>query len=128
MSAPIGDIEESRSLEDWNTKKSEKDKLLGVDSSSPGKISGGSTSESEGDFELLEDDVRRYFVNGISSIDFSDRIKQILIKDMEKTVVLKLLRCSIGYVVLFNQAIGPPRFHVQEIDYRSNWGSDWLGG
>ncbi|KAK5786329.1 hypothetical protein PVK06_040965 [Gossypium arboreum] len=124
MSAPVDDIEESRSLEDRNTKKvrfkeesrelvsdiaidldqtqapslipSWKEKLLGVGSSNPGKISGGSTGESEGNFELLEDDVRRYFVNDISSIDFSNRIKQILIKDKEKTVVLKLLGYSIG--------------------------------
>ncbi|KAH1083520.1 hypothetical protein J1N35_023281 [Gossypium stocksii] len=34
-----------------------KDKLLGVDSSSPGKINGDSIGESEGNFELLEDGV-----------------------------------------------------------------------
>ncbi|MBA0844840.1 hypothetical protein Goarm_022480, partial [Gossypium armourianum] len=41
------------------------------------------------DLEFLDSDVRKFTVNGISVIEFSGRIQQILFKDMEKTVVYK---------------------------------------
>lgn len=45
----------------------------------------------------------RSSINGIPTIDFSDRIKLILYKEMEMTVVLKLLGRSIGYSALHNR-------------------------
>lgn len=42
-------------------------------------------------------------VNRIQTIEFLDRIKQILFKEMETNVVLKLLGQSIGYVALHNR-------------------------
>lgn len=45
----------------------------------------------------------RSFVNGIHSIKFSERINQLLIKDMSFTVVIKLLGRSIRYAALQNK-------------------------
>lgn len=55
------------------------------------------------DLVLLEGDVIRSTINGIPRIDFSDRIKQILYKEMETNVVLKLLGRSIGYNAIHNR-------------------------
>ncbi|KAH1090953.1 hypothetical protein J1N35_018210 [Gossypium stocksii] len=57
----------------------------------------GSLGSNESDFELLEGDVSRSIVNGVQAIAFSDRIKDILFKEMELTVILKLLGRNIGY-------------------------------
>ncbi|MBA0653904.1 hypothetical protein Goklo_021004 [Gossypium klotzschianum] len=63
-------------------------------------------------------DINRYIVNGILAIDFSDRIEQILFKEMETTVVLKLLG-SIGYLALNNRVSSLWRpskpFHLMDI-------------
>ncbi|MBA0823282.1 hypothetical protein Goarm_020021 [Gossypium armourianum] len=66
------------------------------------KLLGGGTVNSEmdcntpcvgrdSDLELLEGDVRTTIVNGIPAITFSNRVKEIMFKEMELTVVLKLL-------------------------------------
>ncbi|KAA3473214.1 GroES-like zinc-binding alcohol dehydrogenase family protein [Gossypium australe] len=47
--------------------------------------------------------VKKSVINGTPSIEFSDRIFQILIRDMENIVVLKLLRHNIGFSVLQNK-------------------------
>ncbi|MBA0595993.1 hypothetical protein Gorai_012841, partial [Gossypium raimondii] len=54
------------------------------------------------DFDLSKVDVKRSLVNGIPSIDFSERVNQILNKDMAFTVAIKLLGRNIGYSVLYN--------------------------
>ncbi|MBA0693789.1 hypothetical protein Goari_004138 [Gossypium aridum] len=46
------------------------------------------------------EDIVRSSINGIPAIYFSERINQILIKDMEHTVVIKLLGRNIGYAAL----------------------------
>ncbi|MBA0585643.1 hypothetical protein Gorai_016411, partial [Gossypium raimondii] len=56
----------------------------------------------EEDFELLESDIVRSSINGIPSIHFSERVNQLLIKDMARTVVIKLLGRNIGYSALYN--------------------------
>ncbi|KAK5772954.1 hypothetical protein PVK06_049256 [Gossypium arboreum] len=71
-----------------------KDKLVGISS-----IVGNGLKEKE-DFELLDGDFYKSIVNGTPSIEFSKRINQILVKDMENTVVLKLLGCNIGFLFL----------------------------
>ncbi|PPE02958.1 hypothetical protein GOBAR_DD00028 [Gossypium barbadense] len=58
--------------------------------------------EGEEDFELLESDIVWSSINGIPSIHFSERVNQLLIKDMARTVVIKLLGRNIGYSVLYN--------------------------
>ncbi|MBA0682268.1 hypothetical protein Goari_023999, partial [Gossypium aridum] len=80
-----------------------KDKLLGEG------LSGSSIRESivkvgmDEEFVLLEGDMVKSIVNGITTINFSYRIMKILFKEMEKTVVLKLLGRSISYVALHNR-------------------------
>ncbi|PPD87261.1 hypothetical protein GOBAR_DD15789 [Gossypium barbadense] len=74
-----------------------KDKLLGGGvASSDGNLE-GIFGKNESDFELLEGDLNMSMVNGIPTISFSNRIKDILFKEMELTIILKLLRHNIGY-------------------------------
>ncbi|MBA0575688.1 hypothetical protein Golob_027418 [Gossypium lobatum] len=72
------------------------------------------------DLVLLNGDVTISIVGGIPTIDFSDRIQQILFKGMELTVVLKLLGRSIGYAALQNRISSFWRplksFHLMDIE------------
>ncbi|MBA0607254.1 hypothetical protein Godav_019587, partial [Gossypium davidsonii] len=52
--------------------------------------------------EVLEGDIQKTIINGIPSINFSNKIQQILIQDMDNTVILKLLGHNIGFSVLQN--------------------------
>ncbi|KAK5818271.1 hypothetical protein PVK06_023205 [Gossypium arboreum] len=45
----------------------------------------------EEDLVFVEGDILRSNVNGISTIDFSEHIKKWLVKNMETTIVVKLL-------------------------------------
>lgn len=75
-----------------------KDKVVGQSSKSD-----GNGVEEEEDCDLLEGDIQKSVVNGIPSIEFLDRVHQILIGDMENTVILKLLGRNIGYSILQNK-------------------------
>ncbi|KAK5839365.1 hypothetical protein PVK06_008144 [Gossypium arboreum] len=57
----------------------------------------------ENEFVLLEGDMVKSIVNRSLTINFSYHIKKILFKEMEKTVVLKLLGRSISYVAFHNR-------------------------
>ncbi|KAK5811980.1 hypothetical protein PVK06_027374 [Gossypium arboreum] len=70
-----------------------KDKLLGVGLSYPD----GYPIRNECDLVLQDGDVNMSMVNGIPTITFLDRIKDILFKEIESTVILKLLERNIGY-------------------------------
>ncbi|MBA0679197.1 hypothetical protein Goari_010985, partial [Gossypium aridum] len=74
-----------------------KDKLLGGGVAFSGENLEGSFEKNKSDFELMEIDVNMSMVNGIPAIAFSDRIKDILFKEMELTVILKLLGRNISY-------------------------------
>ncbi|KAG8486672.1 hypothetical protein CXB51_020076 [Gossypium anomalum] len=83
-----------------------KDKLLVINSGDldkKGLVSSGYSVDE--DLEILEGDIHRSMVNGIPTIDFSERIQQILYKEMERTVVIKLLRRNIGYGALNTRAL-----------------------
>ncbi|KAH1090146.1 hypothetical protein J1N35_017403 [Gossypium stocksii] len=54
-------------------------------------------------FALIEQDVKKYFVNGVPSIDFSERVYQLLEKEMSTLVVIKMLRRNIGISTLQNR-------------------------
>ncbi|KAH1046335.1 hypothetical protein J1N35_037119 [Gossypium stocksii] len=69
-----------------------KDKLVGHSSN----VTGNGLEEKE-DFDLLDGGIQKSIVNDIPSIEFSDRIHQILIRDMDNTVILNLLGHNIGY-------------------------------
>ncbi|MBA0816433.1 hypothetical protein Gohar_001098 [Gossypium harknessii] len=75
-----------------------KDKLVGQSS----KFNRNGLEEKE-DFDLVEGDIQKSIVNGIPSLEFLDRIHQILIRDMKNTMILKLLGRNIGYSVLQNK-------------------------
>ncbi|KAK8569198.1 hypothetical protein V6N12_007730 [Hibiscus sabdariffa] len=54
------------------------------------------------DIEILEGDVKRSMVDGLISIDFSERIQNLAAKSLYNTVVVKLLGRRIGYAALWN--------------------------
>ncbi|MBA0745676.1 hypothetical protein Gogos_008246 [Gossypium gossypioides] len=79
-----------------------------------GKLLGGKSGESaldrstpnvgcENDFELLEGDVNTSLIDGVPAITFSNRIKEILFRETELTVVVKILGRNIGYNALYNR-------------------------
>ncbi|KAG8478613.1 hypothetical protein CXB51_028415 [Gossypium anomalum] len=86
-----------------------KDMLLGGASSVSVVNHNDSSIESDrgrdGDFDLLDEDVQTTIINGISAINFFDRIKEMLFKEMELTVVIKLLGRNIGYNTLHNRTM-----------------------
>ncbi|MBA0551760.1 hypothetical protein Golob_022626 [Gossypium lobatum] len=86
---------------------SSKDKLLGKGVANFGEVVVGSDGGSDVEIDFFEGDVTRSTSNRIPTIDFSDRIQQILFKEMAMTVVLKLLGRSIGYVSLQNRITKP---------------------
>ncbi|MBA0711280.1 hypothetical protein Golax_010478, partial [Gossypium laxum] len=78
-----------------------KDKLMGNGTGNIGKMAMKNFVVGvDEDLEFLEDDINRSIVNGIPTIDFSDRIQRIQFKEMETTVILKLLGRNIGYGAL----------------------------
>ncbi|PPD71147.1 hypothetical protein GOBAR_DD31975 [Gossypium barbadense] len=62
-----------------------RDKVLGIGSGYSEKELGVMGSEDK-DLDFLEGDVMKSTLNGILSINFSNRIKQILVKEMELTL------------------------------------------
>ncbi|MBA0610829.1 hypothetical protein Godav_011607, partial [Gossypium davidsonii] len=60
---------------------------------------------SDNDFEFLEGDVNMTIIDGVHAITFSDRIKDILFREMELTVIVKLLGRNIGYNALHNRIL-----------------------
>ncbi|KAH1040748.1 hypothetical protein J1N35_042491 [Gossypium stocksii] len=96
-----------------------KDKLLGGSGDSSDGNIGGNLRRNECKFEILDGDVNTPIVNGIPAIAFSDRIKDLLFKEMERTVILKLLGRNIGYNVLDNCVLNPWKpaksFHLMDI-------------
>ncbi|MBA0732730.1 hypothetical protein Gogos_016802 [Gossypium gossypioides] len=66
-----------------------KDKLLG------GSVFNSLCGANNLDLVFEDGDILRSNINGILAIDFSDRINKILVKEMESTMVVKLLGCNI---------------------------------
>ncbi|KAK9035373.1 hypothetical protein V6N11_077415 [Hibiscus sabdariffa] len=58
------------------------------------------------DIELLEDDTTFGSVNGISTIDFSNRVQNLAIKIMDLTLDVKVIGRRIGYNTLHNRIYG----------------------
>lgn len=97
-----------------------KDKLL------EGRAVGSSTSPmtlegcTDEEFDFEDVDISRSIVNGILTIDFSEQIQKLLVKDMDSIVVVKLLGHNIGYGVLLNQISSlwkhSQPFHLMDVD------------
>lgn len=83
--------------------RSWKDWLLGTVLWSGDRSGNTSSHHEKEEFELTESDIVKSIVNGIPSIKFSDRVNQLLIKNMAHTIVIKLLGRSIGYTALYNK-------------------------
>ncbi|KAK5772345.1 hypothetical protein PVK06_048630 [Gossypium arboreum] len=75
------------------------------------------------DLEFEDGDIFRSTVNGIPAIDFLKRIKRLLVKDMETTIVIKLLGRNIGYGILCNRtsSLWKPSQSFRVIDMKNNY-------
>ncbi|KAH1031127.1 hypothetical protein J1N35_043301 [Gossypium stocksii] len=101
-----------------------KDKLMGGIPTSFVAGSSDHTFGVEGDsnkaLDLLADDVQTSIVNGVPAISFPDRIKEILYKEIELTVAIKLLGRNIGYNTLHNRILSMwkpiSQFHLMDIE------------
>ncbi|KAH1122228.1 hypothetical protein J1N35_005388 [Gossypium stocksii] len=89
------------------------------------KLLGGNGSEScdlfsDGDLVIKDGDILQSSIDGIPTIDFSDQLRNILVRDMETTVIVKLLSRNIGYGVLHNHITSlwkPPQpFRLMDIE------------
>lgn len=83
--------------------RSWKDCLIGIGLQANDKIETSTRVEDDDDLDLLDENIVRSLVNGIPTIDFSKRVNKLLIKDMEHTVVTKLLGRSIRFTTLYNK-------------------------
>ncbi|MBA0665993.1 hypothetical protein Goklo_002454 [Gossypium klotzschianum] len=75
---------------------------------------GGEDLEVKEDFEVLEGDIQKSIINGIQCI---------LIQDMKKTVILKLLGCNIGFSILQNRiySLWKPSLTVHLMDIENGF-------
>ncbi|KAK8310701.1 hypothetical protein V6Z11_D02G201000 [Gossypium hirsutum] len=89
--------DEPKSMLSW------KDKLLGNLASGSKELGTQIWFGDDGKIELMDKDITRLVVNAIPVINFSERVNQILTKNMATTVVFKLLGQSIGYNALQSQ-------------------------
>ncbi|PPD92053.1 hypothetical protein GOBAR_DD11006 [Gossypium barbadense] len=73
-----------------------KDKLL--EGRAVGSFASPMTLEgcTDEEFDSEDGDISRSTVNEIPTIDFSEQIQKLLVKDMDSTVMVKLLGCNIG--------------------------------
>ncbi|MBA0845519.1 hypothetical protein Goarm_022752 [Gossypium armourianum] len=116
----LEDSDLSSNGSDSPTKVSWKQMLLGQGDYNQEERFRSASNDSAENFDFLEGDVKKIMVNGIPAIEFSERIQQILFKDMETTVVLKLLGRNISYTALFNRISSLWRptkpFHLMDIE------------
>lgn len=55
------------------------------------------------DLKLNKGDVRKCVVDGVPTLDFSDKVYDLIDESMSKTLVIKLLGKKIGYNVMWNK-------------------------
>lgn len=77
----------------------------------------------EEDFTLLDDDAITNMTEGVSSITFSDRVKEYIKRRMVRTVILKLLGGRIGFNALLNKKslIWGSQGHFQLMDLENDF-------
>ncbi|MBA0757683.1 hypothetical protein Gotri_020760 [Gossypium trilobum] len=78
--------------------------------------------EEEEDIELWEGDVKKEVVDGVPSIDFSNRVYSLIEESMSKTVVVKLL-CGKLTIMLWNKvcALWKPSMRFQIMDIENDY-------
>ncbi|KAK8487759.1 hypothetical protein V6N11_009791 [Hibiscus sabdariffa] len=74
------------------------------------------------DNDLLEDDITLGSLNGVSTIDFSDRAQHLAIKSMDLTLVVNVIGRRIGYNTLHNMIynIWKPSHPLKLIDIEND--------
>ncbi|XP_040967803.1 uncharacterized protein [Gossypium hirsutum] len=82
-----------------------KEIFLGVHGAASESVRDGPSADNENEFELLEGPVNMSIIDGIPVIDFSGRVKEILFKEMELTIIVKLLGRNIDYNTLHNRIL-----------------------
>ncbi|MBA0816475.1 hypothetical protein Gohar_001136, partial [Gossypium harknessii] len=108
-----------------------KEKLLGKGYLDQKGVSEATSLEADDDFVLLDDDIKRSFVNDIPSIEFLAKINQLLIKDMSTSVPsmpFQLMDIENDYFLVkfqnskdYEKISKPPRPCVQKEDTLGNW-------
>ncbi|KAL4326023.1 hypothetical protein GQ457_11G031720 [Hibiscus cannabinus] len=75
------------------------------------------------DFDLHDDDIQTGESEGIPFINFSDRVKDLAIKSMDFTLVLKILGRRVGYTTLYNRIIDlwKPTNKIKLIDIENDY-------
>ncbi|KAH1107798.1 hypothetical protein J1N35_011566 [Gossypium stocksii] len=84
--------------------KSWKDMLVGKDSPGVNDSNGGHLLVDN--FFHSEQDIKKSVVDGIPSIDFSERVYKLLENEMSTSVVLKMLGRNLGITTLHNRLYG----------------------
>ncbi|PPR82721.1 hypothetical protein GOBAR_AA37993 [Gossypium barbadense] len=82
-----------------------KDKLLGGSTGESGLDHIVPAEGSNNDFEFLEGDLNTTTIDGVLAITFSNRLKNILFREMELTVIVKLRGHNIRYNALHNRIL-----------------------
>ncbi|MBA0747780.1 hypothetical protein Gogos_004666 [Gossypium gossypioides] len=85
----LEDSDLSSNGSDSPTKVSWKQMLLGQGDYNQEERLCSASNDSAENFDFLEGDVKKTMVNGIPAIEFSERIQQILFKDMKTTLCIK---------------------------------------
>lgn len=83
--------------------RSWKDRLLGSGIGDGAKSVRAANMFDKDEFVLADFDIIRSIIDGMPSIEFSDRVNNLLIKEIAQTVVIKLLGRNIGYTDLYNK-------------------------
>ncbi|KAK5846349.1 hypothetical protein PVK06_002634 [Gossypium arboreum] len=93
-----------------------KDKLMGNSINT-------TDSQKEEDFKLVVEDARKMIIDGILTITFSNRVHQIISRQMAWTVIVKLLEREISYLTMSNklQEIWKIKQPLQIIDLENDY-------
>ncbi|KAL4366348.1 hypothetical protein GQ457_05G002760 [Hibiscus cannabinus] len=75
------------------------------------------------DIDLLEEDIAIGSMNGVPTIDFSERVRNLAIKSMDLTLVVKVLGRRIGYNTFQNRIYGiwKPFHPIKLIDIENDF-------
>ncbi|KAK8560140.1 hypothetical protein V6N12_012943 [Hibiscus sabdariffa] len=75
------------------------------------------------DIEILEGDVIHIMVDGLISIQFSERVQSLVEKSLDRIIVLKLLGRRIGYATLKNkiQELCKPKRDIKLMDIEDGY-------
>ncbi|KAK9046473.1 hypothetical protein V6N11_052360 [Hibiscus sabdariffa] len=97
-----------------------KDMLMGESNEDPMM---DNKPDDDEDIEILEGDVVRTIVDGLISIQFSQRIQTLAEKSLDRTIVLKLLGRNIGYSTLKNkiQDMWKPKREIKLMDIENGY-------